>query len=44
MKNKQGDQQVIAKEVARRLGMNRAILTAEKLNEKDVSDDLIGNR
>lgn len=39
-----GDQQVIAKEVARRLGMHRTILTAEKLNEKDVPEDRLGDR
>jgi len=40
----QGDQQVIAKEVARRLGMNRTILTADKLNEHGVSDEVLGQR
>ncbi|KXN71838.1 H(+)-ATPase [Conidiobolus coronatus NRRL 28638] len=39
-----GDQLIIAKEVAHRLGMQRAILDANKLVEKDVSEEDITRR
>lgn len=39
-----GDQQIIAKEVAHRLGMQRTILDARKLVDKDVSEEDITRR
>lgn len=39
-----GDQLVIAKEVAQRLGMHRTILPAERLTDKTISDDLLAER
>eukprot|EP01112_Ceratiomyxa_fruticulosa_P012205 TRINITY_DN3372_c0_g1_i2.p1 TRINITY_DN3372_c0_g1~~TRINITY_DN3372_c0_g1_i2.p1 ORF type:complete len:978 (+),score=264.55 TRINITY_DN3372_c0_g1_i2:555-3488(+) len=39
-----GDQLVIAKEVAHRLGMPKTILAAEKLTEKGIPEDELANR
>jgi H+-transporting ATPase len=36
-----GDQVIIAKEVARRLGMNRTILDARKFNEKGLDEEAL---
>ncbi|KXN74726.1 proton ATPase [Conidiobolus coronatus NRRL 28638] len=39
-----GDQLIIAKEVSHRLGIQRAILNANKLADKDVSEEAIADR